>query len=140
IVFLLIVTPQTFGTKSVGGSIANGVLGSRSQRGTMVVDSMILQNGTFTISNADPSAPLAGNQAYLPLRILSKGPIRLENGATLNADGQTAANNRGGAGGPGGGGGEGGALSSGGDGYRRGGGLGDQTNTKARTGGDGNGA
>ncbi len=73
-----IVKPYTFGDVSSlsDGKIGEGGLGVRSPRGAMLVDSMILGNKTYDIStnDCDPNTP--GNQAYLPLIILSKGPIR----------------------------------------------------------------
>jgi hypothetical protein len=132
-----IVTPQTFGTKIGGGSLAGG-LGTRTARGTMVVDSMILTNGTYTVSTTDLDNGTNGNQAFLPLRILSKGPIRIVN-ATLDVHGKDATSGAGGVGGPGGGGGGGGSLSSGGDGYTGGGGVG-QTGGTTRKGGAGTGS
>ena len=96
--------------------------GARSARNTMIVDSMILTNGTFTCPTSDPDPGTAGNQAYLPFRILSKGPIRLVN-ATLSANGQNATTGTsGGNGGPGGGGGGAGYPAQGGSGFTGGGG------------------
>lgn len=109
------IPPQT------GGGILGGNIGTRSTRGTMVVDSLILRNGTYTVSTNDPDVNTPGNQAYLPLRILSKGPIKLEI-ATIEARGKNGSD--GSHGGPGGAGGGGGALRSGGDGFSGGGGVG----------------
>jgi hypothetical protein len=122
-----IVNPRHIGFLTGGGVLGTNPSNLRSGRNTWVVDSLILQNGTYTIDNVDPD-PLAGNQANLPLRILSVGPIRLTN-ATLTvsgANGVTAST--GGAGGPGGGGGGGGYPAKGGSGYSGGGGNGDGTN------------
>jgi hypothetical protein len=132
-----VVTPQAFGAKN-GGGVLGGGLGLRTTRGTMVVDSMVLLNGTYSVANADLDASSPGNQAYLPLRILSAGPIRFGN-ATISVLGQNASGGAGGNGGPGGGGGGGGALSSGGAGYAGGGGVGDINGT-TRTGGVGTGS
>jgi hypothetical protein len=115
-----IVSPINIPPQS-GGGVLGGNIGTRSTRGTMIVDSLILRNGTYTVSTNDPDAGTPGNQGYLPLRILSKGPIRLEI-ATLDAKGKNGSD--GSHGGPGGGGGGGGALRSGGDGFSGGGGVG----------------
>ncbi len=132
-----IVTPQAFGTK-IGGGVIGGGLGTRTTRGTMVVDSMVLMTGTYTVATTDIDAGTPGNQAYLPLRILSAGPIRFGN-ATLSVAGQNASGGAGGNGGAGGGGGGGGTPSSGGAGYTGGGGVGDIGGT-TRTGGTGTGS
>jgi hypothetical protein len=115
-----IATPQNIPVQNAGG-VLGGNIGSRTSRNVMIVDSLILRNGTYTVSAADLSLGQPGNQAYLPLRILSKGPIRLEN-ATLSVRGKHGS--EGSHGGPGGGGGGGGALRSGGDGFTGGGGVG----------------
>jgi len=132
-----VVAPQAFGIK-FGGGVIGGGLGTRTTRGTMVVDSMLLLNGTYTVATTDLDPFTPGNQAFLPLRILSAGPIRFGN-ATLNVQGQDASGGVGGNGGPGGGGGGGGTPSSGGAGYTGGGGVGDIAGT-TRTGGAGTGS
>lgn len=94
--------PQTFGVKNGGGVIGSGgAWGNRSRRGAMVVDSMILNAGSYSIelSDTDPSTP--GEQGYLPFIVLSKGPIRIGSGAFINAG---ASGKHGGPGGGGGGG------------------------------------
>ncbi|MEP7220549.1 MAG: hypothetical protein ABI876_16605, partial [Bacteroidota bacterium] len=101
-----IVAPQPFGVKDGGGVIGSGGgWGNRSGRGAMIVDSMILNNGTYTIDTRDPDATVNGNQGYLPLVILSKGRIVVGPGATIvaSAPGGVLSKN----GGPGGGGGGG---------------------------------
>jgi len=115
-----IVPPQPIGVRTGGGVIAGGI-GVRTSRGTMVVDSLILRNGAYNVSTGDIDVVTPGNQGFLPLRILSKGPIRLES-ATINVNGSDGANNAsGGSGGVGGGGGGGGAISAGGAGFTGGG-------------------
>lgn len=102
-----------------------GNLGKRSPRGAMVVDSLILDGRTFSVSTEDCDPNTPGNQGYLPFVLLSKGPIR-GNGSTITANGS------GKNGGPGGGGGGGsfhdylviistGTGSNGGDGFVGGG-------------------
>lgn len=116
-----IIRPGAVGRRS-GGGVLGSAIGTRSARGTMVVDSLILDGGTYTISTIDPDLGTPGNQAYLPARILSLGPIRLLNNATISVRG--ANGNAGSYGGPGGGGGGGGAARTGGDGFTGGGGVG----------------
>ncbi len=118
--------PGHLGTLTGGGVIGQAPLVPRSVRNTMIVDSMILQNGIYSCPTGDPDLVTPGNQAFLPLRILSKGPIRLIN-ATLSANGLNATTGvSGGNGGPGGGGGGGGYPAVGGNGFTGGGG--DATN------------
>jgi len=120
-----IVTPTHVGALSGGGTIPAA---GRSKCNTLVVDSLILSNGTFTSPVNDPDPRRPGNQGYLPLRILSAGPITISN-ATLSADGASATTGTsGGNGGPGGGGGGSGYPGKGGDGFTGGGGDNDGTN------------
>lgn len=99
----LVQAPQAFGSKSGGGAIGSGgAWGKRSKRGAMIVDSLVLGPGLYTIDtqiDSDPSTP--GHQGFLPAVILSKGPIRIGPGAVIDA----GANGKNG--GPGGGGGGG---------------------------------
>lgn len=97
-----IVTPQTFGTKNGGGIIGSGgAWGTRSRRGAMIVDSLILGPGAYLMDVSDTDPQTVGEQGYLPAIIISKGPVRISNGAVLSvsATGKNA--------GPGGGGGGG---------------------------------
>ena len=120
-----IVTPTHFVPPVGGGTLPTT---GRTKGNTMVVDSMILANGTFTCPQTDPDPNTPGNQAYLPLRILSMGPIELS-GATLSANGYSGVTGSGGgAGGPGGGGGGAGYPGAGGAGYTGGGGDNDNSN------------
>jgi hypothetical protein len=97
-----IVAPQTFGTKSGGGTIGSGgAWGTRSRRGAMIVDSMILNSGNYDVSTTDTDPNRLGNQGYFPLIVLSRGRISINAGATLSVNGN------GKHGGPGGGGGGG---------------------------------
>lgn len=103
-------SPQTFGTKNGGGVIGSGgAWGSRSKRGAMIVDSLVLNSGLYSFdTQTDPDPAIAGHQGYLPAIILSKGPVRINPGATVSAD---ATEKHGGPGGGGGGGyGSGGRL------------------------------
>jgi hypothetical protein len=119
-----IIAPTHLGIVSGGGVIGQAPLVPRTARNTMIVDSMILKNGLFTCPQNDPDLAAAGSQAYLPIRILSMGPIRFIN-ATLNANGQGGVTGSGGgSGGVGGGGGGSGYPGSGGAGYTGGGGEG----------------
>lgn len=120
-----IVAPYDVGTLS-GGGVIPGI--SRTKRNTMVVDSLILLNGTYTFPTTDPDPSTPGNQGYLPLRILSKGPIRLSNASIIASGASGITGSGGGNGGPGGGGGGSGFPGKGGDGYTGGGGDNDNAN------------
>ncbi len=97
-----IVAPQTFGTKNGGGVIGSGgAWGTRSKRGAMIVDSLVLGSGLYTVDISDRDPQTAGEQGYLPTIIISKGPVRINASAVVStsASGKNA--------GPGGGGGGG---------------------------------
>ena len=99
-----IVKPWTLGnvTADPGRVLGEGTLGKRSRRGAMIVDSLILPGGeTYTVSLRDPDPRTAGNQAYLPLTLLSPTSIRGVGTADISVS-ATGYN-----GGPGGGGGAG---------------------------------
>ena len=98
-----IVQPQSFGVKNGGGMIGSGGgWGNRSKRGAMIVDSIVLRSGLYSIDvNTDPDPGTPGHQGYLPAVILSKGPVRIEPGAVIDA---SAIGKNGGPGGGGGGG------------------------------------
>lgn len=120
-----IVNPSHVGLQTGGGDFGGSIPVARSRRNTIVVDSMILNGGTYTFSTSDPDPVAPGNQAYLPVRVLSMGPIRLE-GARIDVSGHGGVTGTGGgAGGPGGGGGGSGYPGNGGDGYTGGGGNSD---------------
>ncbi|MBS1902646.1 MAG: T9SS type A sorting domain-containing protein [Bacteroidetes bacterium] len=122
-----IVKPQNLGINHVfsfGGQFGSGIqsgvnYGLRSRRGAMIVDSLIvLGSGTYGVSTQDCDPIMNGNQGYLPLTMISKGPIRLSASSTLSV------NAKGVHGGIGGGGGGDGLTCGtfGGDGYTGGGG------------------
>jgi|GEM_PF-1399569 len=128
-----IVLPQTLGTGgrlTGGGALGNGTatFGTRSKRGAMIVDSLSLEGGTYTVSTIDCDPTTPGEQGYLPFILIAKRGLRIASDANLNvsANGLT--------GGPGGGGGGGEVCdrdllggpsgSSGGAGYTGGGGGG----------------
>lgn len=76
-----LVQPQQLGNISTINEtiLGQGLLGKRSKRGAMILDSLELSNKTYTISTSDcdPSLDASrGNQGYLPVIILSKGPIK----------------------------------------------------------------
>lgn len=98
-----IVAPTPFGVKSGGGVIGSNVngMGRRSKRGAMIVDSLILNGGYYTIDVTDCDPFTAGVQGYLPMIIMSKGPVRFTGGAIIDAG---ASGKDGGPGGGGGGG------------------------------------
>lgn len=88
---------------NVLGTGARGTANWRSPRGAMLVSSINLPAGNYTVSRTadlDPTAP--GLQQYLPLVLLSRGPVVLNNGVNISLD----ASNRDGAVGGGGGGGQ----------------------------------
>ncbi|MFN3196624.1 MAG: choice-of-anchor D domain-containing protein [Chlorobiota bacterium] len=77
-----IVQPQTLGNNGDITGInetvfGEGNLGIRSERGAIIVDSLILKdNTTYTITTNDPDGNISnGNQGFFPAIILSKGPI-----------------------------------------------------------------
>ncbi|MDT8322479.1 MAG: choice-of-anchor D domain-containing protein [Bacteroidota bacterium] len=117
-----VVRPQPAIVKSGDGLLGSGgTWGLRSPRGAMIVDSMVLRGSSYGVSTADCDAGTPGNQGYLPVTIISRGPVRMESSATLSLDamGKHA--------GPGGGGGGGnfcdftGDGTDGGDGFTGGG-------------------
>lgn len=96
-----VINPYPFGDKSGEvGNLGEGNLGIRSPKNTIVVDSMLLGSNAYNVSILDPDLSKNGNQSYLPLVILSKGPITGD-GASINVS--AIGKN----GGPGGGGGAG---------------------------------
>jgi hypothetical protein len=117
-----IVLPQPAVITSMDGQIGSGgVWGLRSKRGAMIVDSLELTGAQYSISTIDPDTPAPGNQGFLPVVIISKGPIRTGASTVIhvNGSGKQA--------GPGGGGGGGnfcdwgGTGTDGGDGFTGGG-------------------
>lgn len=123
-----IVQPQHIGD-SDGVLIGGGQLGSgggygiRSKRGVLVVDSLIMRSGTFTVDTSDCDPETPGNQGFLPLTILSRGPVRIESGAVLSASARNFDLARQTVAGPGGGGGGSGGGLPAGSGYTGGGGI-----------------
>lgn len=138
-------------SSGAGGVLGQGSLGQRSKRGAMIVSSISLTAGNYTISTNEVDNGTPGNQGYLPFILISRGPVTIASGVTITAN----ANGRdGGPGGGGGGGqmcdrtflGNGGNGGDGGNGYT-GGGAGGQNysggassfrNTGAGTGSNGN--
>jgi hypothetical protein len=98
-----IVKPYSFGDKSASAErvLGAGTLGIRSRRGAMLLDRMILGEGTYTVSNADCDPFTFGNQGYLPLTVLTKGKVMGGNNTIISVD---ASGKNGGIGGGGGGG------------------------------------
>ncbi len=122
-----IITPTPMVNAGGPGPLGSGgAYGTRSKRGAMIVDQLILGTGsTYTVSTADPDGGTPGNQGYLPMIIIARQVVSL--GAStidVSASGLNA-----GAGGGGGGGkmcdrtflGNGGNGTNGGDGYTGGG-------------------
>jgi len=86
-----IVTPQTLGANGVlrgGGALGSGGgFGVRSNRGAMIVDSLVLQGGNFTVSVNDPDNDGSnGNQGYLPFVLIARGSIRIDGSTVLNVN------------------------------------------------------
>jgi hypothetical protein len=122
--------PQRLGnTGSLnGGGVlgSGGIYGRRSKRGVLVVDSLVLGKGTYRIDTTDTDPGTPGNQGFLPVTILSRGPVRIDSGATLDGSGRhDALLFVYGTAGPGGGGGGSGGQIGGGSGYAAGGGPGE---------------
>lgn len=121
--------PGRLNNGGVIGSDALG-LGRRSRRGVLVVDSLILGSGIFTVDTSDTDPRTPGNQGFLPIMILSRGRILIDSSATLTV---SAMNDPArlvyGTGGPGGGGGGTGGFYTGGSGFTGGGPLVNSTST-----------
>lgn len=115
-----IVQPQHLGVLNSPGIIGSGgAWGTRSKRGAMIVDSLILQgSGTYSIASSDCDPVTPGNQGYMPAVILSKGRIDITSGVIMNSSASGADA------GPGGGGGGNGLTcgTKGGSGFTGGGG------------------
>lgn len=101
-----IVKPFTFGDKRGVNEtdLGSGMLGKRSRRGAMLIDSAILRDADYTINinDSDPGTP--GNQGFLPFVLMCIGEFS-GNNTRIHASGNLSN------GGPGGGGG-GGAYSA----------------------------
>jgi hypothetical protein len=129
-----IVAPQHLGD-SVGVLSGGGVLGSggqlgrRSRRGVIVVDSLHLRSGLYSVDTNDIDPGLPGNQGFLPVTILALGPIHVDSGAVLSVSADhDPTNGRFGSAGPGGGGGGTGGWIEGGSGFSGGAGPGRYVN------------
>lgn len=125
-----IVVPQHLGDAAgvldVGGALGSGgKYGTRSRRGVMVVDSLHLRSGVFRVDTSDIDPVIPGNQGFLPITLLSVGPVRIDSLAelTVSAAHDVAGGRFGSAGAGGGGGGSGGWI-SGGSGFAGGAGPG----------------
>lgn len=101
-----IIRPSQVGATPATGSLLGRVPGQNngvgfvSPRNTIVLDSLTLNDEVYDINIDDPDPSTPGNQAYLPLIILSEGPIRgLGPNSAINA---SASDKNGGPGGGGG--------------------------------------
>jgi len=137
-----IIKPQNLdpaSTFTLPGTIGSGgVWGTRSRRGSMIVDSLILAaSGTYNFSTDDCDPFTEGNQGYLPFILISKGKISVASSTVLDASANKID------GGPSGGGGGDGLVcgTKGGDGFTGGGGNAHWYNscTDAPPAGDGSG-
>jgi hypothetical protein len=97
-----IVTPAPLNLTGGGAIGSGGAFGTRSQRGAMIVSSLNVGAGNYTVSTADCDPTIVGNQGYLPFIIISTGPVTINSGARIALD----ALNRDAAAGGGGGGGQ----------------------------------
>ncbi len=119
-----IIKPYHFGDKRSSSErvLGAGSLGKRSRRGAMLVDSMMLATGIYSVSVADCDPYSQGNQGYLPFTLLAQGSIESPGATTIQTNGNGMNGGPGGGGGAGrpcdanlfGGGSDG---SNGGDGY-----------------------
>ncbi|MDP4200806.1 MAG: choice-of-anchor D domain-containing protein [Bacteroidota bacterium] len=108
---------QQFTTLSGNVTIGEGAYGPLSDGNTIVVDKLIANNATITVSVQNPNPLQPGNPRYVPVTILSNGPIILNNSTiSVRAQGVNA--------GPGGGGGGHGFAGAGGFGFTGGGNCG----------------
>ena len=126
-----IVTPiSSVNNPGAGALGSGGGYGSRSKRGAMIVERLILTDGaTSSVSTTDPDGSTPGNQGYLPMIIIARELVSIRlNQIDVSGNGKHAGPGGGGGGGqncdsrPIGGGGREGAA--GGDGYTGGGGGG----------------
>ncbi|MEK9148954.1 MAG: hypothetical protein AAB267_02780, partial [Candidatus Desantisbacteria bacterium] len=120
--------------------IGNGRNGTRTARGTIVLDELIIPSGVTVVVNTTDidDNSLSGNQGFFPVTIVVNGTVNIS--GTLNVSGNSGLPNSGenggsgGNGGPGGGGGGGGgsdratvAFGQGGSGFTGGGSGGEDT-------------
>lgn len=97
-----IVLPRPAWNGLTGTTFGAGGYGRMSPRNAMIVDSLDLNaNTTYRFSTQDPDPGTPGNEAYLPVTLLSVGPIQGGSGTVIDVSAQ------GRDGGPGGGGGGG---------------------------------
>lgn len=120
-------SPQHLGTLSGGITLGDGAPARLTKGNTIVVDSLILNSAFANLSLASPDSQ-AGNRRYLPLTILSRGPIRISASEfSVSAHGLD--------GGPGGAGGGHGHAGVGGAGYTGGGNSSAEPSTNIGSGG-----
>jgi hypothetical protein len=83
-----IVSPQRISsTKNAGALGSGGDWGIRSRRNTLVVESLDLPEGSFTVSASDPDSLTPGNQAHLPFTLISVGDVRIAGILSVNGKG-----------------------------------------------------
>jgi hypothetical protein len=125
-----VVNPQhlggAFGSLTGGGILGSGgIYGRRSKRGVLVVDSLVLSGGVYRVDTVDTDPLAPGNQGFLPVTILSRGPVRIDSTATLSLSaGDESEPSFAATAAPGGGGGGSGGEVGGGSGFTGGGGAG----------------
>ncbi len=100
-----IVQPQpaiiTSGAVTLGGGGAGGI---RSRRGAMIVSDLQFNSGAnVTVSTSDCDPGTAGNQGFLPINVISRGRVFIDQGASVSLNAPGGQNTDGAPGGGGGG-------------------------------------
>ncbi len=115
--------PNGDGHFTGGGTLGSGgVFGSRSPGGVIVVDSLVLSDGTYRVITDDSDPDREGWEGALPLTILARGSVVIDSNAILSVSAPDPFLPESyGRAGPGGGGGGAGLSTGGGAGYTGGG-------------------
>lgn len=106
-----IVEPQRIGIdgsgRLAGGGLlgSGGIFGTRTTGNTMVVDSLLLFDGTYSVLPTDLDPTSDGIEGMRPLVILARGGVRIDSTAVLTVSAPNPLSNPTGTAGPGGGGG-----------------------------------
>jgi len=105
-VYVYIVRPWPLGDVSALSDrvLGEGQLGRRSRSGAMIVDSLILGSGRYTVSTNDTDNRTEGNQGLLPFTLIVQGLLASKNGAapaTIDVSGAGISAGPGGGGGGG---------------------------------------
>lgn len=97
---VIVPQPLTFNASAILGNGPAGTANWRSPRGAMIVSSLTLTAGTFTVNRGDIDGPTPGNQGYLPFVLISQRAVTISGSVTISVD---ATGRDGGPGGGGGG-------------------------------------